>query len=34
MPVVKVNNLVIGNGKAGSITKKIMDEFKILTKST
>lgn len=33
MPVVKVNNLTIGNGNVGNFTKKIMDEFKIYTQS-
>lgn len=34
MPVVKVNNLTIGNGKVGSVTKKIMDGFKKYSHNT
>lgn len=33
VPVVKVDGRLIGNGKPGSITRKIMQEFKKVTKS-
>lgn len=33
MPVVKIDAKKVGNGKVGPITKKIMEEFKILTDS-
>jgi branched-chain amino acid aminotransferase len=34
MPVIKIDGRVIGTGKPGSLTKKLVDEYKAVTNST